>query len=168
MRYLGGGRDFWGIDGLIRDTFFFKLIETTRTVAALGMAAMVMSSNALADPYPVSVLRVLDKVTARSTVVEVPLQQPLRFGTLEIVVRHCDKRPPEEPPESAAFLEIWEIRKNESVKRVFEGWMFASTPGLSALEHPVYDVWVLDCVSNQSSEPADSSSETSAQKTTRR
>jgi len=124
-----------------------------------GIAVLTIFSRALADPYPVGVLRVLDKVTARSTVVDVPLDQPLRFGTLELVVRHCDKRPPEETPEAAAFLEIWELRKNESVRRVFEGWMYASTPGLSALEHPVYDVWVLDCVSAEQSEPAASSSE---------
>ena len=66
--------------------------------------------------------------------------------------RACRKTPPEEAPESASFLEIDDDVGNE---RVFSGWMFASSPGVSALEHPVYDVWVLDCV-NGSLDPASS------------
>ena len=60
-------------------------------------------------------------------------------------MRACDKRPPEETPESASFLEIYEQREGQSPVQIFAGWMFASSPGLNALEHPVYDVWVLDC-----------------------
>ena len=73
-------------------------------------------------------------------------------GALEITVRACDKRPPEEPPESAAYLEIVERKVNEEPKTVFSGWMFASSPAVSALEHPVYDIWVLDCMSASSSD----------------
>ena len=69
----------------------------------------------------------------------------MRFGTLEVIVRHCDKRPPEETPESAAFVDIWQARSGESSASLFRGWMFASSPALNALEHPVYDIWVLDC-----------------------
>jgi hypothetical protein len=60
-------------------------------------------------------------------------------------VRACRKRPPEDPPEAAAFLEIRDLRKPDAPSVVFSGWMFASTPALSAMEHPIYDVWVLDC-----------------------
>ena len=77
------------------------------------------------------------------------------FGTLEIVVRSCHKRPPEEPPESAAFLEVTDIKPNEDPAPLFSGWMFASSPALSALEHPVYDVWVIDCRTAPSPTPAD-------------
>ena len=79
--------------------------------------------------------------------------ETVRFGTLEIIARACDKRPPEEPPESAAFLDVWELRRGEPPTSVFRGWMYASSPALSALEHPVYDVWVLDC-RNKASMPA--------------
>ncbi len=92
-----------------------------------------------------AVLQALDKVTARVSEFDAPLDQTVRFGTIEITVRACYKTPPEEPPESTAFLEIWEVRRGEPAKQLFSGWMFASTPGLSALEHPVYDIWVLDC-----------------------
>ena len=103
-------------------------------------------SAALAAPHDTVVLQTLDKVTARVSTVEVPVGRMLRFGTLEIIPRHCDKRPPEETPESASFLDIWERRPGEKVKGLFSGWMFASSPALNALEHPVYDVWVIDCL----------------------
>jgi hypothetical protein len=99
-------------------------------------------------PVPVTgaVLRGLDKTTARVTTFTAPLGQMIRFGTLQVTVRDCRKRPPEDEPESAAYLDIDEIRPGETAPvHWFSGWMFASSPALSALEHPVYDVWVLDC-----------------------
>lgn len=90
-------------------------------------------------------LQGLDKVTARISTIEDEVGETVRFGTLEIAVRACRKRPPEEPPESAAFLEIRERKADEEPKLLFSGWMFASSPALSALEHPVYDLWVVDC-----------------------
>ncbi len=96
-------------------------------------------------PYGVAVLQGLDKVTARVSTIEAPLDESVRFGSLEIVARSCQEAPPEEPPESAAFLEIVDARPDQEPVTVFTGWMFASTPALSALEHPVYDVWVVDC-----------------------
>ena len=116
-------------------------------LAPLLIAAAV---PAAAEPYPIAVLRGLDKVTARISTIEVPVGHAVRFGTLEITVRTCDKRPPEEPPEAAAFLDIWEIRQEQPSANLFRGWMFASSPALSAMDHPVYDVWVLDCVSTSS------------------
>lgn len=97
-------------------------------------------------------LQGLDKVTARVTTLEATLDRPVRFGTLEITARRCFKRPPEESPESAAFLEIREIRQGEEQRQLFVGWMFASSPALSALEHAVYDVWVKDCLNVKSSD----------------
>ncbi|MFZ1414636.1 MAG: DUF2155 domain-containing protein [Defluviicoccus sp.] len=126
-------------------------------MTAAAILALVPAASVRADAYPVAVLRVLDKITARVSILNAPLHQVMQFGTLEIVARACDERPPEEIPESAAFLEIWEVRQGKSVQSVFTGWMFASTPGLSALEHPIYDLWVLDCVSS-SEIAADSSS----------
>lgn len=90
-------------------------------------------------------LRGLDKITARMRTFDAPLDRPVAFGRLTITLRACKERPPEEPPESAAFLEVDETPPGEETRRVFSGWMFASSPGLSALEHPVYDVWVLHC-----------------------
>jgi hypothetical protein len=109
-----------------------------------------------ADPYPIVVLQALDKVAARVSPLEVEVGSTIDFGTLRITARHCDKRPPEETPESAAFLEIVEVRPEDEPVVYFTGWMFASSPALSALEHSVYDVWVIDC-KNASSAPAGTS-----------
>lgn len=93
-----------------------------------------------------ALLRGLDKITARVTTFLAPLAEEVRFGTLRITAQTCRKRPPEEMPEVAVFLEIDEERPGEDGRQaLFSGWMFASSPALSALEHPVYDVWVIDC-----------------------
>jgi len=95
------------------------------------------------------VLRGLDKITGRAIDVLAPAGVPVRFGTLTITARYCYTVPPEEPPETNAFLQIDDGRPGEEPKRMFSGWMFASTPALSALEHPVYDVWVITCRTDQ-------------------
>jgi hypothetical protein len=69
----------------------------------------------------------------------------VRFGSLKIVPRTCDRTPPEEPPESTVYLDITDLRPGGVPVDLFHGWMFASSPALNALEHPVYDVWVLEC-----------------------
>ncbi|HMU49441.1 MAG TPA: DUF2155 domain-containing protein, partial [Geminicoccaceae bacterium] len=96
-------------------------------------------------PYRIAVLQGLDKVTARTTIIEAPVGQEVMFGRLGITPRTCLKTPPTEPPESAAFLEIRSLEPGEPPRTDFVGWMMASSPALSALEHPVYDVWVIDC-----------------------
>jgi Uncharacterized protein conserved in bacteria len=111
---------------------------------------LVFSCSAQAQQAPelslnTAVLQGLDKVTAHVVDIEAPVGQPVRFGTLEIIVRACKKRRPEENPESAAFLDVWELRENQPAQSLFRGWMFASSPALSAMEHPVYDIRVLDC-----------------------
>jgi len=118
-------------------------------------AALVVwtTTQSLADPYNTAVLQGLDKVTARVSTIEAPIGDTVTFGALEIIVRTCDKRPPEDPPESAAFIDIWEVQQGEPAVSIFRGWMFASSPALSALEHPVYDVWVLDCKTSPSIKP---------------
>jgi hypothetical protein len=102
-----------------------------------------------------ALLQGLDKVTARISSVMAPIGKPVRFGTLEITVQRCVKHPPEEPPESAALLEIREVRPGEPPAVLFRGWMFASSPALSALEHPVYDIWVKDCLNARSPAPSE-------------
>jgi hypothetical protein len=98
------------------------------------------------EDRPVAVLGMLDKITARVSTREVKVGEPFHFGTLQVVVRACRKAPPIETPESAGLLSVQEKKPDDAVATdLFEGWMFASSPALSALEHPVYDVWVVDC-----------------------
>lgn len=96
-------------------------------------------------PKRVAELQMLDKVTARVTVLRAPVGQPVQFGALTILVRACDARPPDEVPDAAAFLEMTDSRRPADAQEVFRGWMFANAPGVNMLEHPVYDVRVLDC-----------------------
>lgn len=140
----------------INSATFFKNPLTGRgkllALVALGVAVPSWSfAETIAEP--VALLQGLDKITARVSKFEAPVGTPVRFGTLSIRVRDCEKNPPEETPESAAFLEIDELRPGEDRVRVFSGWMFASSPALSALEHPVYDVNVLDCRTASGSPP---------------
>jgi hypothetical protein len=120
---------------------------------------LIAAGTARADT--VAVLQGLDKTTARISKFDAPVGKPVRFGTLVITVRACIKHPPEEEPESAAFLQIDEVRQGErnSVvsQQVFSGWMFASSPALSALENPIYDVGVLDCRTDTTAAPASGS-----------
>lgn len=97
------------------------------------------------DPMPFALLQGLDKVTARTSTFEARVGEVVRFGQLSIRVDACAKAPPIDPPESAAFLDVREQRPDGGEVAVFNGWMFASSPALSAMEHPVYDVWVKDC-----------------------
>ena len=92
-----------------------------------------------------AVVQVLDKVTARVKKLSATVDEPTHFGTLEITALDCRKNPPEDRPEAAAFLQIREAKKGEESVTLFSGWMFASSPAVSALEHPVYDIVVLDC-----------------------
>ena len=96
-------------------------------------------------PRQTAELQVLDKVTARISVVRATVGQAAQYGTLTIAVRACNARPPDEVPDAAAFLEMTDSRRAAGAQQVFRGWMFANAPGVSMLEHPVYDVRVLDC-----------------------
>jgi hypothetical protein len=96
---------------------------------------------------PVAVLQALDKITARVKRLPVHVGQAGTFGTLSILVDACRKAPPEDSPESAAFLKITD-GKSDRPQVIFSGWMFASSPALSALDHPVYDISVVDCTTD--------------------
>ncbi len=119
-----------------------RLLPAAVVATALSVPAAAVETIS----EPVALLQGLDKITARVSKFEAPVDAQVRFGSLSIRVRDCEKNPPEEAPESAAFIEIDELRPGDNtIKRLFSGWMFASSPALSALEHPVYDVNLLDC-----------------------
>lgn len=88
------------------------------------------------------ILQGLNKITARVFTFKAPVGEVLTFQNLRIIPHFCQASPPEDPPETTVFLEIHEETKDKGVQKVFEGWMFASSPSTSALEHPIYDVWV--------------------------
>jgi hypothetical protein len=90
-------------------------------------------------------LQGLDKHTARVFIIDAAIGQPIEFGTLKIVVQHCEKAPVDDRKESIAFVRIVEEKSNNNPEKIFSGWMLSSSPALSALDHPIYDVWVKEC-----------------------
>lgn len=138
-----------------------RFLRFTLATAAVALAAT--GASAL-EPRSGVKLRALDKITGNSTDLTARVGDTLKFGRLSVTVRACFQAPPQDTPESAAFLEIHALgaaaRETAAQKAgketrgpkpigpdglLFSGWMFASSPGLSALEHPTYDVWVISC-----------------------
>ena len=87
----------------------------------------------------------LDKITGRIISFDVAINETVRFGALEVTPRACYSRPPTEAPATDGFIEVDELTLQGEIKRIFSGWMFAASPGLNAVEHPIYDVWLTDC-----------------------
>ncbi len=94
---------------------------------------------------PTAVFSGLDKITGRTISFDVKLNETVQFGALQVTPRVCYSRPPTETPNTDAFVEVDEVTLQGEVKRIFTGWMFAASPGLHAVEHPIYDVWLTDC-----------------------
>lgn len=130
--------------------------------AAMAQTPPPRPGNTNLRPIPdapgkrVAELQGLDKVTARTQRFYATVGQATRFGTLEITVADCLVNVPEAPPESVAYLTIVDNKPGQAPEKLFAGWMFASTPSLSALDHGVYDVRVLACTMTQGSAPPSS------------
>jgi hypothetical protein len=133
-------------------------LSSGTAVALLTMILVVFAATARAEDAmiaePMALLQGLDKVTARISNFTAPVGKPVRFGSLSITVRTCRANPPEDRPESAAFLQIGELRRGMPEKQLFSGWMFSSSPALSTLEHPVYDIELLACTAASASSPS--------------
>lgn len=122
------------------------------SIAGLFMLAFLFATPAFAvmEDYPSVKLQGLDKSVGRTVTFEAKVGSTIQYGPLFIKIHACRKAPPIEKPESAAFLQIWEVPPGaEKSEWAFSGWMFASSPALSAMDHPVYDVWVLDCLGRE-------------------
>src|SRR5712692_5393060 len=94
---------------------------------------------------PTAIFSGLDKITGRIIAFDVAINETVQFGALQVTPRVCYTRPPNETPNTDAFLEVDEITLQGEVRRIFTGWMFAASPGLHAVEHSIYDVWLTDC-----------------------
>jgi hypothetical protein len=106
-------------------------------------SSLAMASERLDNR--VAVFSALDKVTATIKTLEIPINETVQFGALKVTPRVCYSRPPTEQPKTTTFVEVDEVQLDGNQKRIFSGWMFAESPGLNALEHPVFDLWLTDC-----------------------
>ncbi|MFN3672681.1 MAG: DUF2155 domain-containing protein, partial [Bosea sp. (in: a-proteobacteria)] len=117
------------------------------TLAATGLALLACAGPALADRIrnPTAVFAGLDKITGRIISFEVAIDETVQFGALQLTPRVCWTRPPTEAPQTTTFTEVDEVTFNNEYRRIFTGWMYASSPGLHGVEHAIYDVWLTDC-----------------------
>ncbi len=122
-------------------------MKTIAFACASLFAAPMMMSSVWADKIknPTAVYAGLDKITGRIIAFEVGIDETVQFGSLQLTPRVCYSRPSTEAPQTNSFIEVDEINANNEYKRIFSGWVFASSPGLSAIEHPVYDLWLSEC-----------------------
>ncbi len=133
------------------------MLKTRRSIRHLvtaGVLGPVLSAGIAGGPAvaqrienQVAVFAALDKVTARISRLEIKLNDTVKFGSLKVTPRLCYSRPPDQPPKTDTFVEVQELQLDGSEKKLFSGWMFAESPGLNAVEHPVYDVWLTECMS---------------------
>jgi len=106
---------------------------------------VVVEPPALKIPNPTAVFSGLDKITGRIISFDVAINETVQFGALQVTPRACYSRPATESPQTDGFVEVDEVTLQGEIKRIFTGWMFAASPGLHAVEHPIYDVWLTDC-----------------------
>ena len=142
-----------------RDEFSARRIPNqTMNAKTRGRAASIVLGAALcAVPFavgparadkikhPTAVFAGLDKITGRIISFEVAIDETVQFGSLQITPRVCYTRPPTEAPQTDVFVEVDEVGEKKTYARMFTGWMFAASPGLHGIEHPVYDIWLTDC-----------------------
>jgi hypothetical protein len=131
-------------------------------------AATVAAAPALAErsENPVAQFSGIDKITGRTITFDVYIDETVQFGALQVTPRVCYSRTDNEAPGSDSFVEVDEITLDRKIRRIFTGWMYADSPGLNAVEHPVYDIWLKGCKQNSDVPPPDqqSAGKTSADK----
>jgi hypothetical protein len=123
-------------------------VRPTLAVAALAaVSGLAAPDAALADKIsnPIAVFDGLDKITGRIISFEVAINETVQFGALQITPRVCYSRPPTDAPQTDAFAQVDEIDEQKQMKRIFSGWMFADSPGLHGVEHPIFDIWLTAC-----------------------
>ncbi len=114
-------------------------------VCVAALLVSVTAAQAEAVPNPIVVFSGLDKIMGQTTTFEAKIGEEKKFGGLVVKADVCNTRPITESPKTVAFVEVDEQRTDGSRKRIFSGWMFAESPGLNAVEHPLYDVWLVGC-----------------------
>jgi hypothetical protein len=123
------------------------MMRPTQLILAAAGLALLGVQPAAADKIknPTAVFAGLDKITGRIISFEVAVDETVQFGAMQLTPRVCYSRPATESPQTDAFVEVDEVTLENKYRRIFSGWMFADSPGLNGIEHPVYDVWLTDC-----------------------
>lgn len=113
--------------------------------AVLACSVLIQQAEASDINTNTARMQAMDKITGKVSEIDVPVNGLANFGTFSILVRKCVTKSPEETPENTAFVDIVDNYQTENPVNIFKGWMFSSTPALNAVEHPIYDIWLLKC-----------------------
>lgn len=124
-----------------KSKFLLSLLAGASTFCGSANAAEIETNSA--------VMQAMDKVTGRVSKIIVPVNSEVTFGDFSLVIRSCKKRPAEEAPENFAFVDVTDKSFGDQEYNIFRGWMLSSTPGINAIEHPIYDVWLLECTNDE-------------------
>lgn len=126
--------------------------KSMRNSMILALSLASISAGFIAQPVsaarinnPVAVFSGIDKITGRITSFDVYIDETVQFGALQVTPRVCYSRDDSEAQKIDGFIEVDEITLDRKIRRIFTGWMFADSPGLNAVEHPIYDVWLTGC-----------------------
>ena len=117
-------------------------------ILKLSFISMLSISSAYANEITTNsaLMQSMDKVTGRVSKITVPVNSKISYGDFSLVLRACKKRPAEETPENFAFVDVTDKNIDKEEYNIFRGWMLSSTPGINAIEHPIYDIWLLECI----------------------
>ena len=126
-----------------------KKIINFSAALALSLSAAALNVQATEIGTNTAKLQAMNKLTGRVSVIDVPVNGEAQFGSFSIVVRACKTRPPEEAPDNFAFVDVVDKQEDGTISNIFKGWMISSSPALNAIEHPIYDVWLLQCVDTE-------------------
>ncbi len=135
-----------------------KRLKTVVTTAAMAAVIAVSAGTAKAERIsnPVAEFTGMDKITGRIITFDVYIDETVQFGALQVTPRVCYSRTDDEEPKTDSFVEVDEITLDRKIRRIFTGWMFAESPGLNAVEHPIYDVWLKGCKQHSEVPPPNS------------
>ena len=135
-----------------------------KVLRLLALALVLVSGQAVAETIsnPIAAFSGLDKITGRITNFDVYMGETVQFGALQITPRACYSRPPTETQRTSVFIEVDQVSLKGQVQRIFTGWMFADSPALNAIDHPVYDIWLVDCKQQSDTPPPDKPADTQA------
>ncbi len=124
------------------------MVKINKLISETALCAVLSCHAAMAEDINTNIaqMQAMDKITGKVSVIEAPVNGEVNFGSFSIVVRSCKTKPAEETPENKAFVDVVDNYNSEKPVNIFRGWMFSSSPAVNAVEHPIYDVWLLKCI----------------------
>jgi hypothetical protein len=143
--------------GFLRTGAGRRFLSVMLATVAVGSALAPVTAEAARIENPVAVFSGIDKITGRITSFDVYIGETVQFGALQVTPKVCYSRDDTEAQKITSFVEVDEITLDRKIRRIFTGWMFADSPGLNAVEHPVYDVWLTECKAKSDVPPPDDS-----------